>query len=228
MGGRMYTTDLNYKDRESKARYIFDQYKTLLKSNVLDVGADAMYLKHSILKNGGQYKGIGYGNDIDVELNLEKTPLPFKDNEFETVICFDVLEHLENTHEVFDELCRVSSDHIIISLPNPWSDFFTVLRNGDHSPETRLKFYGLPKEKPEDRHRWFYSKQEAIDFIEYRANKNGWKVSQVDSLNDGRKMGGNGLKGLLGRAILKLLFRADIDKLGLHHSTIWFVLEKKK
>ncbi len=228
MGEKMYTTPLVYKSRETKARYIFDKYKPLLKSEVLDVGADAMYLKPSIIGQGGKYKGIGFGEGIDVELNLEKTPLPFENEEFETVICFDVLEHLENTHEMFDELCRVARKNIIISLPNPWSDFFTVLRTGDHSELEKLKFYGLPKEKPQDRHRWFFSEKEAKDFVSYRAQKNGWRVAQVDSINDHKKMGGNGIKGFIGRVILKILFRSDIDKLGLHHSTIWFVLEKNK
>jgi hypothetical protein len=40
-------------------------------------------------------------------------------------------------------------------------------------------------------------------------------------------MGGNGLKGFFGRFLLKLIFRKDIDQLGLHHGTLWFVLEKK-
>lgn len=222
-----FTTSIKYNSRESKSEYVFDKYKSLFKGNVLDVGADAMYLKNKISSHGGDYLGVGYGDGIDIELNLEKAPLPFKDNEFETVICLDVLEHLENIHTIFDELCRVSRKSVIVSLPNPWSDLFTTLRIGDHSKEESVKFYGLPPEKPSDRHRWFFSEKEAHNFISYRSEKNGWNLVQFDSQGDQKKMGGNGLKGLIGRSLLKSIFRSDIDKLGLHHSTLWFTLEKK-
>jgi SAM-dependent methyltransferase len=223
-----FTTSIKYDSRESKSEYVFDKYQGLFEETVLDVGADAMYLKNKIISNGGNYLGVGYGDGIDIELNLEKAPLPFKDNEFDTVICLDVLEHLENIHAVFDELCRVSKKSIIISLPNPWSDLFTTLRIGNHSEEEGVKFYGLPPEKPLDRHRWFFSEKEAYNFVSYRSKKNGWNLTQFDSQGDQKKMGGNGLKGLIGRSLLKSIFRSDIDKLGLHHSTLWFTLEKNE
>lgn len=221
-----FNTNIKYNSRESKSEYVLDKYQSLFTEKVLDVGADAMYLKKKITSLGGNYLGVGYGDGIDIELNLEKFPLPFKDNEFETVICLDVLEHLENIHMIFDELCRIASKNIVISLPNPWSDFFTTLRVGDHSDKESIKFYGLPTEKPSDRHRWFFNEKEAYDFVSYRSNKNGWNLVQFDSEGDQKKMGGNSLKGFVGRSLLKSIFRTDIDKLGLHHSTLWFTLEK--
>lgn len=223
----MFKSAIVYEDRKSRIDYFFDKYKTILNKSVLDVGADAQYLKPKILDNGGNYKGMGYGDNIDVVYNLENTPYPFTDKQFETVICLDVLEHLENIHEVFAELCRTANKNIIISLPNPWAEFFTVLRKGDYSEPIKLKFYGIPLDKPTDRHRWFFSEKEATVFIREHALKHGWTIRQVDSLGDGKKMGGNGLRGILARFILKLLFRKDIDQLGLTHGTIWFVLERK-
>lgn len=225
---KMFSTNLTYQDRESKADYIFDKYKEILSKSVLDIGADAMYLKTRIETLGGEYKGIGYGKDIDLDYNLEQTPYPFNNDSFGTVVCFDVLEHLEEVHKVFAELCRISQEYILISLPNPWADFFNVLLNGDYSEEIKLKFYGLPKGKPVDRHRWFFSEKEAIEFINHNATANGFEVIQFDTLNQGKKFGGNSLKGILGRFLLRRVFRNDIHQLGLHHSTLWFVLKKSK
>lgn len=223
---KKYNTNIIYTDRKSKSEYVFEKYKSILNKSVLDVGADAMHLKPLILTEGSKYYGIGYGEGIDKEVNLESSPLHFSDNEFSTVICLDVLEHLENIHKVFDDLCRISSKHIIISLPNPWADFFSVLLNGDYSKNESLKFYGLPVSRPNDRHRWFFSETDAINFVKVNAKKNNFIIEQVDSYGDEKPMGGNGIKGRVGRFILKIIFRKDIDKIGLHHGTTWFVLKK--
>jgi len=223
---KKFYTNLTYQDRQTKAKYVFDKHKTILANTVLDVGADAMYLKLDIEKNGGTYIGIGYGENIDYDVNLEQTPFNFSDDSFETVICLDVLEHLESIHAVFNELCRISKRNVIISLPNPWSDFFTVLLKGDYSKDQRLKFYGLPVRPPKDRHRWFFSENEAIRFVSEIADNNGFSITQFDT-HDDKPMGGFGIRAKLGRLLLKSLFRPDILELGLHHGTLWFVIEKR-
>jgi hypothetical protein len=223
----MFKSSISYTDRRTRADYIFDKYKSILTDKVLDVGADAMYLKKKIVDTGTHYTGMGFGEGIDVNYNLEQTPYPFQDNEFGTVICFDVLEHLENIHDVFKELSRISGRFVIISLPNPWAHFFSILRKGDYSDDVKMKFYGLPTTKPDDRHRWFFSEKEARVFIEKNSAMNGLQIKQADAWGEDKKMGGNGLKGFFGRFLLKLIFRKDIDQLGLHHGTLWFVLEKK-
>lgn len=222
----IFATGLNYTDRKTKAEYVFDKYKQLLAGKVLDVGADAMYLKPLIVNSGGAYVGIGYGQGIDYEINLESTPYPFQDKQFDTVLCLDVLEHLENIHQVFDELCRISKTYIVVSLPNPWAEFFSVLRKGDYSEAQQMKFYGLPANKPLDRHRWFFSEKEGMNFIKYCAQKNGWELLASDSERSSRQFAGEGWTGVLARCLLKSIFRRDIDSLGLHHGTSWFVLRK--
>ena len=82
----------------------------------------------------------------------------------------DVLEHLDNIHEIFDELCRVSSKYIIISLPNPYNDFMNFIFKGTKYNKN-LKFYGLEPEKEVDRHKWFFSSTEANNFINKRSEK---------------------------------------------------------
>lgn len=223
---KQFASDVLGIDRKTKADYVFDKYKDLLKKDVVDIGADAMYLKPLIEDLGGSYLGVGYGEKIDYAVNLEKIPLPFDNKQFEVVLCLDVLEHIENIHRLFDELCRISQEYIIISLPNPWASFFSMLLYGDYSDTESVKFYGLPTEKPCDRHRWFFSEEEAKKFVRERAFYNGYTVIQVDAEGEDRKLGGSNLRGWIARRILKRLFRKDIVDLGLHHSTLWFLLKK--
>jgi len=59
-----------------------------------------------------------------VQQDLEKNPrFPFKDNSFDAIIASDVLEHLNNRHEIMEEMKRVLKEDgiIIISLPNEFS-----------------------------------------------------------------------------------------------------------
>lgn len=103
-----FNTDFYYINRETKAKYIWLKYKRIFKGKILDVGADKCHIKRYLEKNTS-YLGIGLGGNPDVSVDLEKEKIPFNDNSFDCVLCTDVLEHLENIHEIFDELCRVSS-----------------------------------------------------------------------------------------------------------------------
>ena len=49
--------------------------------------------------------------------NLEEK-LPFKDNEFSVAILSEVLEHLAFSEQLLEEAIRVSSDYVLVSLPN--------------------------------------------------------------------------------------------------------------
>jgi len=164
-----------YKDREEKAKWGVQQFKSIFEEigSVLDIGCDERYLEKFILKKI-KYVGIDKFGNPDIYFDLDKKEeLPFKNNNFDLVFCADVLEHLEDIYFVFDELCRVSRKYIIVSLPNPFSGIFAVLLG------KKMKFYGLPLEKPKDRHRWFFNTEEAVDFVRYRSEKNKWEILKI-------------------------------------------------
>lgn len=52
-----------------------------------------------------------------VKANLEEK-LPFRDNEFNVAILSEILEHLAFSEQLLEEASRVSSDYILVSLPN--------------------------------------------------------------------------------------------------------------
>ena len=224
-----FHTNFVYTDRQTKAYYVYLKYQPILVGNILDVGADQCYLKEH-LGNKVNYIGIGLSSDkLDLKIDLEKQPLPYKNNSFDVVLCCDVLEHLDNIHEMFDELCRVSNHYVIISLPNPHSVFWGYLKHGDYKEYQHMKFYGLPLEKPEDRHRWFFSTEEAENFIRYRANKNKMKIIQIDiEGNSPNKI--NFFKKILLKILLKKdynLYFDFISNKNLYSGTLWAVLKKR-
>ena len=219
-----FESDFVYNDRKSKARYVYLKYKSIMIGKLLDVGADECHLKEHLDKDTS-YLGVGLGGTPDIKVNLEKEKIPFEDNFFDCVLCNDVLEHLDNIHVVFDELCRVSSKWVIISLPNAWQDFYSMLNNGYYAEDRPMKFYNLPLEPPEDRHKWFFSAEEAEKFIAYRAKKNGMNVVQIDI--QGNAGEGGGLIGLVRRLFVRILFSKSVNLRNLYTGTLWAVLEKR-
>jgi hypothetical protein len=218
-----FTTDYQYTGRDTKARYVWLKYQPILTGRILDVGADECYLR-DYLPEGVEYWGIGLGGNPDQQVNLETEKVPFPDNSFDCVLCLDVLEHIENTHEIFDHLCRVSRRYVIVSLPNPWASFYTMLVSRNYNQQVSLKYYGLPPERPIDRHKWFFSRDEAINFITYRAKKNQMQVLQIDDGPAQRRR----LLGKLKAFAPRLLFWRNLHPNNFIVPTIWAVLEKEK
>ncbi len=214
-----------YESRPEKMLYLFDKYGPLLKESILDVGADECYLRQYLDANT-KYVGIGMGGNPDIEVNLETQKIPFDDNSFNCVLCLDVLEHLDNIHGTFDELCRVSSRYVIISLPNSYRDFLGMMFGSEAKKNQNFKYYGLPIDRPDDRHKWFFSNADAIRFVTERGKKNGMCVVQVDTDNEQVPAS---IKSKAKRAVLKMASNVTcVRATDLYHKTMWAVLEKPK
>ena len=217
-----FYTDFKYTSREDKPKYVWRKYREILQGKILDVGADECGLK-KFLPEGTEYTGIGLGGSVDLEIDLEKERLPYEDNSFDCVLCLDVLEHLDNLHEVFDELCRVTGKYLIISLPNPWAGFMGMLRGGYYKhTELPMKFYNLPTDPPSDRHKWFYGVHEAERFLKERGKMNGMEIFQMDRGNANPN-----LKRRLYHVVLKLVVHKDVDVDSLMSGSVWTVLVKR-
>ena len=55
--------------------------------------------------------------------------LPFRSNEFDLVICNEVLEHIKNYEEALNILTSISSKSLVVSVPNePWFRIANLLR----------------------------------------------------------------------------------------------------
>jgi ubiquinone/menaquinone biosynthesis C-methylase UbiE len=99
---------------------------------ILDVGCADGYLDTFLKK-----KGKVFGADINkTELEIAKAvnpdvsyltadinKLPFKSNYFDTVVCLEVLEHIENDNRAISELFRVLKKNGTLVISVPSSDF---------------------------------------------------------------------------------------------------------
>lgn len=219
---KKFHTEFQYNSRETKARYVWEKYGEILRGSILDVGADECHLR-SWLPTDVRYWGIGLGGNPDQQVNLEEEGVPFADESYDCVLCLDVLEHLANPHAVFDELCRVSRNYVIVALPNAWTLLWQIARGWiAHGPLPQTKYYGFPVEPPPDRHKWFFSADEAEAFLVYRAKQNGMTVVQVDDHEYARswrrRMRNRLARLLLSRAAQRNFFA----------ETVWVVLQKQK
>lgn len=184
-----YRTTFVFTDRRSRATYTVLKYAPILAGSVLDVGCDQRYLREH-LQRPDLYLGVDLAPPADILVNLDRENLPFDSASFDTVVCTDVLEHLERIHAVFDEILRVARHHVIVSLPAPLNTLLGDLasRPSSHSEPPRdqwKKFYGLPVDPPADRHRWFFGYEDALRFVEERSRRLGWRIEQVDRQWDG-------------------------------------------
>jgi ubiquinone/menaquinone biosynthesis C-methylase UbiE len=98
--------------------------KEVVGQTVLEVGCGTGYLM-SLLEEKYQVTGVDFNIDSSFEFKNPKTKLlehsatqlPFKDNEFETVICTHTLEHVKNIGQAIKELKRVCSKKLIVVVP---------------------------------------------------------------------------------------------------------------
>lgn len=170
--------NISYSNREERQEFVSYVFEELLLDSVLDVGCFRKHLRNQV---SGKYVGVDLYGDPNLIVDLEEGVLPFPDASFTTVVCTDVLEHLENIHQIFDECLRVSDTWLIISLPNCYGAFWRPLITG-HFLDAK-KYYGLPVTKPIDRHRWYFNSSEAVRFIHQRSARNGAEVAFLWYLN---------------------------------------------
>lgn len=143
-------------------------------NTVLDVGCSTGSYVYYLIDKG--YKA--YGCDIllhkEWKGNLRKhfkigdiVDLPYEDNSFETVIAFEVLEHIEYIDDALEGLGKISKKNIIISVPNCLQ------------PEV-FKASGLAFHHWTDRtHKQFFTKELLVQALK----RNGFKILEFKLIN---------------------------------------------
>ena len=126
----VYGTQPEYKLGLTRGRYARnDLLLTHGRESYLDVGCgrgEMLTYANKVMK----FKYV-YGTETVPELYKDDdkefalvTELPFSDNAFDVVSCFDVLEHLlpEDTEKAFQELSRVAKHSLIVTANNKSSN----------------------------------------------------------------------------------------------------------
>ena len=94
--------------------------------------------KHDMFLAVAREKGFG-GNYVRSDLS---STLPFRDKTFDTTICLDVLEHVDNDVDTLRELVRVTRQRLVIAVPQkdrwmmPYGLVFSPYRDPTH-----LRYY---------------------------------------------------------------------------------------
>jgi hypothetical protein len=108
----------------------------------------------------------------------------------------------------------VSKRHAIISLPNCWVNARQPIQRGHGD----FAHYGLPLERPLDRHKWFFSFSEIESFFQGQAARHGLKIIDLFATEKPRPLP------------LRLLRRMRYPKqpyyLNRYAHTVWCVFEK--
>ncbi|MDM8553302.1 class I SAM-dependent methyltransferase [Desulfococcaceae bacterium HSG7] len=121
----------------------FQRHLSLIKGRAIDLGCGTAQYKDDILKVADKYIGVdwesSYHNqdNVDVFANLTKK-LPFQDNYADTVVSFQVLEHLPDPNFFLSECFRILKfkGTLLLTAPFMWHvhespyDYFRYTRYG--------------------------------------------------------------------------------------------------
>ncbi len=107
---------------------------------VLNIGCGTAQFKRPNVVNLDAYDIC----DPDIVHDLEKMPLPFKDNTFDLILANHVLEHIHKWWECFEDCARILKPNGIMEVNLPGDDSDTQLGYRDHvSLINRYSFYGI-------------------------------------------------------------------------------------
>lgn len=165
----------DYEHPSGRSGFVLECLDRFIVGQIIDVGAGRNATVFSE-RFGDAYHPLDIGGSYHVEtlpgavlpdtvVDLERAGLPFADGSFDTVICTDVLEHIDNIYGAYDELFRISRRFVIISLPNNWVGFPVSFLRGRNL--THRAGYGLPPfpKGVGERHKYFFNFEEAGDFL---------------------------------------------------------------
>lgn len=128
MNNHYFTLDYLSHSRWNSFWYQIKETLESSPASVLEVGKGSGLLTFVLTELGVSVTTI----DPDKRLAPHKVgdvrKLPFKDSSFDTVTCFQVLEHIPfaDVPKAISELARVSKKNVIISIPEPYNSFIAM------------------------------------------------------------------------------------------------------
>lgn len=139
--------------------------------SVLEVGPGPGLFKGMARLFNIDVKTLDIAEDLNPDYLCSAADMSLNDSEFDLICCFQMLEHLpyELALKAFSEMVRVSSKHIIISLPDAkkvWPYSFHIPKKGTKTIHITRPFCPLEKHEFNGQHYW-------------EVNKIGYEVDKV-------------------------------------------------
>ena len=129
---------------------------------VLDLGCGNKALANALTRHQGKITTVDIWKKFnpDVIWDLTNTPLPFKNNSFQTILLIDVIEHLPKDKglKLLDEAKRITSKNIFLLTPLWWDE------NTGYMNDPNSDYYQNPYEK----HQCLWTKKDFIDWKEIK------------------------------------------------------------
>lgn len=127
-------------------RDAFRKWSSYLNGRILDIGCGSTPYKDYV--SCRSYVGIDESPDVKPDVSASCESIPFKNNDFDSVICTEVLEHLAEPGRCVTEIIRVlkAGGYLYITVPQSWGlhyephDYWRFTRYGI---EYLLKKYGF-------------------------------------------------------------------------------------
>lgn len=114
-------------------------------------------------------------NSLFINVNAEK--LPFKNNMFDSILCIDVIEHVENDKKIIKEVSRIikKNGHLVISVPNKNFPFTYDIINKILKPFNKHLPIGI----------WGFGHKRIYSYNKLRLllEKNKFKIERTEYLN---------------------------------------------
>ena len=122
-----------------------------VRGRTLDVGCGAGAVVGHLARQGHDAVGVDFVSDF-IEyakatyggqfVRADAGALPFDDSAFDTVLAFDLLEHVDD-EQVLREMVRVARDRVVIAVParTPAAVRETGLVYGHHEDRSHLRYY---------------------------------------------------------------------------------------
>jgi len=143
------------------------KYASFRKKQILDLGCGEGPLSYLLYKKGAKVHAIDISKEAlkrmrkftkNMKINIKKAPaenLPYKDNFFDIIFTFDVIEHVKDYKKTFIEMnrCLKNGGYIFLEMTPYWA-----LATGHHLYDfTHLPVQYLPKKLM----RWWIFKKKA-------------------------------------------------------------------
>ena len=110
---------------ESKERLVsywhqIDEIRKVEPTSLLEIGIGSGFLSRYLREQGLSVTTMDFDERLNPDVVGSVQEIPFEENAFDVVACFEVLEHIpyEDVPRALEELFRVTARHAIISVPD--------------------------------------------------------------------------------------------------------------
>lgn len=115
------------EDYDTKKRWIsyYHQIDFVLENvpgdeKLLEIGVGNKTVYDRLEKHGYDITGFDHNEDLDPDIQGDIRNLPFEEDEFHSILCCEVLEHLpfSDVEEILEAFSEVAEEKVIISVPH--------------------------------------------------------------------------------------------------------------